>query len=199
MKKKGIILDLCGGTGSWSEPYRKLGYDVRLVTLPDFDVRDWRNSWVSELVFDGKVHGILAAPPCTMFSRARTTGKTPRDFESAMEIVSACLDIIWTARKSGSLKWWCLENPMGMLRQFLGDPPHSFRGWEFGDKHIKFTDLWGYYKMPKGRIKTQPKWDKKSWASPKKPAKFAHLALDRSGIRAITPAKFAAAFANINR
>jgi hypothetical protein len=25
-----IILDLCGGTGSWSKPYVNTGYDVRL-------------------------------------------------------------------------------------------------------------------------------------------------------------------------
>lgn len=30
-----IILDLCGGTGSWSRPYKEAGYDVRLITLPD--------------------------------------------------------------------------------------------------------------------------------------------------------------------
>ena len=33
-----IILDLCGGTGAWSKPYREAGYDVRLITLPE-DVR----------------------------------------------------------------------------------------------------------------------------------------------------------------
>jgi hypothetical protein len=33
-----IILDLCGGTGSWSKPYRDAGYDVRLITLPEYDV-----------------------------------------------------------------------------------------------------------------------------------------------------------------
>ena len=32
-----IILDLCSGTGSWSQPYRDAGYDVRMVTLPDDD------------------------------------------------------------------------------------------------------------------------------------------------------------------
>ena len=26
-----VILDLCGGTGSWSRPYRDAGYDVRIV------------------------------------------------------------------------------------------------------------------------------------------------------------------------
>ena len=33
-----IILDLCGGTGSWSKPYKDAGYDVRVITLPE-DVR----------------------------------------------------------------------------------------------------------------------------------------------------------------
>lgn len=33
-----IILDLCGGTGSWSKPYKEAGYDVRLITLPEYDV-----------------------------------------------------------------------------------------------------------------------------------------------------------------
>lgn len=33
-----IILDLCGGTGSWSKPYREAGYDVRLITLPHYDL-----------------------------------------------------------------------------------------------------------------------------------------------------------------
>jgi len=35
-----IILDLCGGTGSWSKPYKEAGYDVRLVTLPKYDMFD---------------------------------------------------------------------------------------------------------------------------------------------------------------
>ena len=30
MKNK-IILDLCGGTGAWSAPYKNHGYDVRLI------------------------------------------------------------------------------------------------------------------------------------------------------------------------
>ena len=37
--KEKIILDLCGGTGSWSKPYKEAGYDVRLITLPNEDVR----------------------------------------------------------------------------------------------------------------------------------------------------------------
>ena len=50
-----IILDLCGGTGSWSSPYLHAGYDVRLVTLPLTDVRIYQPP--------ANVYGILAAPP----------------------------------------------------------------------------------------------------------------------------------------
>lgn len=38
MNKSKIILDLCGGTGSWSAPYRENGYDVRVITLPEYDL-----------------------------------------------------------------------------------------------------------------------------------------------------------------
>lgn len=50
-----IILDLCGGSGSWSRPYKLAGYDVRLITLPLYDV----------LLYEPpeNVYGILAAPP----------------------------------------------------------------------------------------------------------------------------------------
>ena len=52
-----LILDLCGGTGSWSKPYKDAGYDVRVVTLPEHDVRLYQPPQ--------GVYGILAAPPCT--------------------------------------------------------------------------------------------------------------------------------------
>jgi hypothetical protein len=166
-----IILDLCGGTGSWSEPWCEAGYDVRLITLPTRDVRTWhiigyldrktlgfnpsmenRAVLVEEIPLE-RVGGILAAPPCTMFSRARTTAKTPRDFDGAIDVVRACLEVVWYCRAHGNLQWWALENPMGLLRQFLGAPAFSFRGREFGDSHTKFTDLRGYFEPPKKKAR----------------------------------------------
>jgi hypothetical protein len=41
---KKIILDICGGTGSWSLPYKEKGYDVRVLTLPDYDITKKRSS-----------------------------------------------------------------------------------------------------------------------------------------------------------
>lgn len=52
--KNKIILDLCGGSGSWSRYYKEAGYDVRVITLPEYDVTTYEppeNVW-----------GILAAP-----------------------------------------------------------------------------------------------------------------------------------------
>src|SRR4030067_2863731 len=96
-----IILDLCGGTGSWSKPYKDAGYDVQLITLPDYDVNN-RAKFpfeVVEALQNHQVYGILAAPPCTMFSFARTNAKTPRNLQVGMEIVRACLEIIWRAQE----------------------------------------------------------------------------------------------------
>lgn len=209
--KDKIIIDLYGGTGAFSEPYRKARYDVRVITLPDHDVLQTRIHGDTLVFYRDKdhvgrefaipvhkVHGIIAAPPCTMFSRARTTGKEPRDFATAMEAVTAALQIIYHCRARGNLKWWVLENPMGYLRQFLGNPPHSFRGWEFGDDHVKFTDLWGYYRMPVGRFKKPVAFSKEKYAAPRAPAQYAHLKLSRADIRAITPAGFARAFKKLN-
>jgi len=140
MKKK-IILDLCGGTGAWSKPYENAGYDVRNITLPDYDVRTYKPP--------KNVYGILAAPPCTMFSLARTRAKKPRNFKEGMELVIACLNIIWKCRYKNKLAFWCLENPRGILRQFIGKPVFTFDPCDFGDNYTKKTDLWGYFNLPK--------------------------------------------------
>ena len=185
-----IILDLCGGTGSWSKPYADAGYDVRVITLPDHDVLTYQPP--------ANVYGILAAPPCTMFSLARTTAKTPRDFVGAMEVVRACLEIIWTARASGSLKFWALENPTAYLRQFLGKPPMTFQPFEFGDRYKKRTDLWGYYNEPRKKPVVLTEQEiKNSRVNTRPLPKIPGLSVaDR---RAITPQGFAQAFYKANK
>ena len=165
-----IILDLCGGTGSWSKPYKEMGFDVKNITLPEYDV-------TNTMVYEGKLHfrgtdklgkakliidpievyGIFAAPPCTYFSYARTNAKKPRDLEGAMSIVMSCLWIVWRCQqtlksdnqKYPPLKFWVLENPYyGMLRWFLGKPAYEFDPWEFGDAYKKRTALWGHFLLP---------------------------------------------------
>tara|TARA_R110002167_G_C12549151_1_gene640711 strand:- start:291 stop:899 length:609 start_codon:yes stop_codon:yes gene_type:complete len=145
MNKDKVILDLCGGTGMWSKPYKDAGYTVKVITLPEHDVfkyNDYEN-------FIENVYGILSAPTCTHFSLARTTAKTPRDLKTAMKLIRRCLNIVEDCRVNGNLKFWALENPVGYLRQFLGKPPLTFNPADYGANYTKKTDLWGYYNLPK--------------------------------------------------
>ncbi len=140
-----IVLDLCGGTGSWSRPWALNGYDVRIITLPEYDVRTY--------IPPSEVYGILAAPPCTEFSVLNCIAENRhRDFDAGMEIVNACLDII----ESTKCQWWALENPRGHLRDFLGVPTMTFQPWEYGDPWTKATDIWGDFNIPPKQYK---KWE----------------------------------------
>lgn len=133
-----IVLDLCGGTGSWSRPYQLAGYDVRIITLPENDVRYYTPP--------SNVYGILAAPPCTEFSVLNCKAEPrERNFTAGLEIVNACLKII----EQCSPVWWALENSRGYLRNYLGSPVFSFQPWQFGDAWTKATDIWGKFKVPK--------------------------------------------------
>jgi len=213
MNKDKIILDLCGGTGAWSKPYKDAGYDVRVITLPEFDVRFYNPP--------KNVYGILAAPPCTMFSFTRTKAVKPRDLKEGMECVRACIDIIWsvmevkqeTRFKKCPLEFWALENPYhGFLQKFLGKPVFIFDPWEFGDGYQKRTALWGYFNEPIKKPVPMTEEVKKSLKGNRamNTVKFDYLKsrdiapemfgkLTRQERRAITPAGFAKAFFKANQ
>lgn len=194
-----IILDLCGGTGAWSKPYQDAGYDVRLITLPINDVQNYEPP--------DNVYGILAAPPCTMFSIARTHAKLPRDLKSGLETVRACLNIIYKAQYNDKhkLKFWVMENPRGLLRLFMGKPAFTFEQWMFDaeSQHCKPTDLWGNFRMPICKVKIKPALHKNrnrrigNWQKPIPPPEYSYLR-NRADIRAITPTGFAQAFFKAN-
>lgn len=117
------------------------------------------NIYDDEMIIPFKdVYGVLAAPPCTKFSRAVwQIPKEKRAFKEGMKTVRACLDIIWTIQEHGAiLKFWALENPDGYLTQFLGYPVFSFQPWMFGEtdgRATKRTMLWGYFRHPKQSVK----------------------------------------------
>ena len=69
--KDKIILHLCADVGSDSIYYQRNGYDVRCVG---------RKIGVENYHPPKGVYGIIANPPCTHFSIARTCAKTPRDW-----------------------------------------------------------------------------------------------------------------------
>jgi hypothetical protein len=181
-----IILDLCGGTGSWSKPYKDAGYDVRLITLPEHDVRTY--------VPPDNVYGVLASPPCTMFSFARTTAKTPRDITGALSVVDSCIRVAFICKP----KFWCLENPRGLLRKYLNNPTITIQPYWFGDNHSKHTDLWGNFTIPGfSPIRLTEEEIHRARQNSRKLPKI--LGLTQADRRAITPAGFANAFFKANQ
>lgn len=219
MKK--IILDLCGGTGSWAKPYKDAGYKVITVTLPKSDItKTYISNSDKEIRFENidpikmeDVYGILAAPPCTMFSFARTNAKKPRNLNEGLSTVLACLNIIWSCQcqlknqyaQKPTLKFWALENPNGHLKYFLGKPAFQFDPYEFGDIYSKKTHLWGWFNEPvkthtKIARKLNKKFDKLSMEEIKSISdNIWKNTKTRQELRSITPQGFANAFFKANQ
>lgn len=205
MNSDKIILDLCGGTGSWSKPYRDAGYDVRIITLPDNDVLTF--------VPPSIVHGILAAPPCTEFSVLNcVAAPRARKPEEGMLVVNACLKIMSLCNYT----FCALENPIGYLKNYLGIPQFTFHPWEFGDAWTKKTGLWGKFntptktftsweEVPKLQLYVRPNRGKPNFAYLHKsaikniPQLSCYTPTTDAEFRAITPPGFARAFFEANQ
>lgn len=155
-----LILDLCGGTGSWSKPYADAGYTVVVVdpmvwdTIPPenvqhvgMDVRHFSYEQISYAIKQwGSVQGVLAAPPCTVF--ANSGARWPRTEAQMLEgisVMDACLRIIQITQPV----WWALENPIGKMKRYLGTPKLYFNPCDYGDPYTKKTCLWGLFMEPK--------------------------------------------------
>jgi len=183
-----IVLDLCGGTGAWSAPWKDAGYDVRVITLPDHDVRDY--------IPPEKVYCILAAPPCTEFSFAKNVhgSKCTRDFKKGLELVGACLRVVYVTKPVV----WALENPRGYLRRFLGNPDLTFDPYDYGDPYKKKTDLWGVFAKPK-KNPVKPENIKFSLMKSSEIVPELYGKLTRQERRSITPSGFAKSFFEANK
>jgi len=180
-----IILDLCGGTGSWSRPYRDAGYDVRLYDVNNgHDVRLIKKS-------DEPIYGILASPPCTVFAGSGAKWKALRPVSEVLEglsVIDACLRIIYACKPD----FWAIENPVGWLKDYIGEPVMYFNPCDYGDPYTKKTCLWGEFNKP---IKT-----------PVEPTEGSKIHLKYGGrsnrtktMRSITPPGFARAFYKANK
>lgn len=182
-----IILDLCGGTGSWSEPYKQNGYDVRNITLPEYDVRTYTPP--------ANVYGILAAPPCTDFSVSGAQYWPRKDQDGttieSMAVLIAVLRIISICQP----KFWALENPVGRIRRWMGDPQYKFDPCDHGDAYTKKTYLWGLFNEPVKnpvdpiRVCSQGSWVQRLGGKSEKTKR----------LRSITPPGFAQAFYEVNK
>jgi hypothetical protein len=138
---KGLILSLCDYTGNWSRPYEEAGYQVIRV-----DLQHGQDVRLLEQLGE-PVHGILAAPPCTAFSKAGAWAWEAKGEAAILEglaVVDACLRAVAIYRP----EFWALENPAGRLKRWLGPPKWSFNPCDFGDPWTKRTYLWGHFTPP---------------------------------------------------
>ena len=180
LKRPQTILSLCDGLGSWSQPYVDADYDVIRVDLNDGqDVRLFR-------LPPRRIWGVLAAPPCTVFASAGARWERSDDeMREGLSVVDACLRIIWAAQP----RWWCLENPVGKLQQYLGPPRMTFNPNDYGDDYTKRTCLWGDFDTP-ARTPVPATAGSRMHRLPPSP--------DRAALRSVTPAGFARAFFEAN-
>lgn len=190
--KEKIILDLCGGTGAWSKPYKEAGYDVRVITLPDYDVINYHPPH--------SVYGILAAPPCNCFARpgARWWKQMDKDgrTEHAIKVFTKCFDIC----RLVTTNFWALENPPGRqftLMPWLPPPTFKFSPYLYGNNWEKETYLWGRFNLfwPTEIVNPAPTVRAPSGHTQ---GRIAYLP-SSSPERSITPSGFAKAFYEANK
>lgn len=188
MNDKKIILDLCGGTGAWSKPYRDAGYDVRLITLPECDVRLFE--YINE-----PVYGILAAPDCTDFSGSGAQYWPEKDADGrtleSLAVHDACCRIILIHNP----KFWAIENPIGRLKKWDGPVTFYFDPCDYGDAYTKRTCLWGRFNIPRWKpVRPERVCSQGSFLQ-----KLGGKSERTKRLRSITPAAFAKAFFEANQ
>ncbi len=136
------ILSLFDYSGSWCLPYSTAGYRVIMVDLKHGqDILTFKPP--------KRVHGILAAPPCTDFSVSGAQYWKVKDTDGrtahSIALVNRALDIICDTFP----QWWVLENPVGRLNQCVprlqNFGPWYFQPHWYGDAYMKKTGLWGSF------------------------------------------------------
>ena len=172
---------------------------MRLITLPDYDVRLWPSkvSTIARLpndlnsikIYEGRVYGILAAPVCTVFSNAASRiPRTDEELLNALSMVDAVLRLVHVLKPT----FWALENPVGKLYHWLGSPQLIFNPCDYGDPYTKRTCLWGNFNAPLKRPVQSILYSNIAYLAGGKSDKTKQL-------RSITPPGFTQAFYEANR
>lgn len=181
LQRPQLILSLYDYSGNWSKPYRDDGYEVVQVDLKR-DGKDVRLLWPPQK----PVHGILAAPPCTVFANSGARWeRSHAELVDGISMVDAVCRLVLVTKPT----WWALENPAGMLSRYLGPPVMTFQPCEYGDPYTKLTCLWGSFNAPARKPVEATEGSKMHFVPP---------GPRRAEIRSQTPAGFARAFFEAN-
>jgi hypothetical protein len=177
------ILSLYDYSGNWSQPYRDAGYHVIQVDklLNGADVRLLPKMQTN-------IYGILAACPCTAFSRAGMwKPRSESEMMDAISLVDCVFRYVWLYKP----KFFAIENPPGRMMQFLGKPNFKFQPFQFGAGHSKLTYLWGKFNNPKPTIHTLNQSPDTGYIT--------RLGSKGKIARSTTPIEFAQAFYEVNK
>lgn len=184
-----LILSLCDLSGNWPKFYLpEDGYEVIYIDLKKgSDVR-----WLPHV--DRRVHGILAAPPCTAFAGSGAQYWPEKDANGVtmegLAIVDACLRAVAIYQPA----FWALENPVGRLKRWLGPPRLMFNPCDYGDAYTKKTLLWGKFNIPEMHpIEPVRACSQGSWIQ-----KLGGKSERTKEMRSMTPLGFAKAFKEAN-
>ena len=134
------LLELFSGTGSVGKVAREFGYDVVSLDLKNADINCNILEWDYKQYDVGYFDFIWSSPPCTEYSRAKTTGV--RKIDEANTIVLKTIEII----KYFQPLVFFIENPQtGLLKQqpFMSEFRYVDVDYcKYGFNYRKRTRLW---------------------------------------------------------
>jgi hypothetical protein len=204
---RNIVLSLCDYSGIWSQPYRENGYKVVQVDIKlGLDVTLWpssiaenesRTRYSREFAdirpYIGKVHAVLAAPVCTVFSGAGAKHpRTDAEMRHGLALVDACYRIAYVTRAPV----FALENPVGKLPLWCGDPLLRFNPCDYAghadhpetEAYTKRTCLYGHFNTALPLAYREPVLGSKMWSD------YGGKSERTKEMRSMTPQGFSRAF-----
>ena len=139
-----LLLELYSGTGSVGKAFQELGWTVFSVDI----ARKANPSLVLDILrltpemLPCAPDFIWASPPCTQYSKARTSTKTPRDLEGADALVRKVLELVDFFKGVPFM----MENPQsGLLKTrdvVRGIPMRVLDYCMYGTEYQKRTSIW---------------------------------------------------------
>ena len=134
------LLELFSGTSSVGKVAKSLGYNVISLDLKNADINCDILEWDYKEFDRNHFNFIWASPPCTEYSRAKTTGVRKIDY--ANSIVLKTLEVI----RYFNCQYWIIENPQtGLLKEqpfMSGLNYYDVDYCKYGMNSRKRTRLW---------------------------------------------------------